>query len=187
MRRGTGWGWSSTPARSRMCRAASFGARPTSIPVSSSAPPSTDRMTVATARRAPAEHTVVDRLLAAVPLLSVFLWLSIVYAVEAWAHGTPWLFGDELELTQLSRSIAATGHAARRGEPHSFDSLYTYFIAPAWRIGNVHHAYDAVKYLNAVAMTATAFPAYKIARFLVGRRAALFAGAASVTIPALAY
>ena len=36
-------------------------------------------------------------------------------------------------------------------------------------------------------MTATAFPAYKIARFLVGRRAALFAAAASVMIPALAY
>ena len=83
-------------------------------------------MTVATAPTAPAERTFTDRLLAAVPLLSIFLWLCIVYAIEAWAHGTPWLFGDELELTQLSRSIADTGHAARRGEPHSFDSLWTY-------------------------------------------------------------
>ena len=64
-------------------------------------------MSVASARRVPVERTFADRLLAAVPLLSIFLWLSIVYAVEAWAHSTPWLFGDELELTQLSRAIAA--------------------------------------------------------------------------------
>ena len=80
-------------------------------------------MSVASARPAPVERTFADRLLAAVPLLSIFLWLSIFYAVEAWAHQTPWLFGDELELSQLSRAIAATGHAARRGEPHSFDTL----------------------------------------------------------------
>jgi len=133
------------------------------------------------------ERTLADRFLAAFPLLAVFFWLCVFYAWEAWRHGSPWLFGDELELTQLSRAIADTGHAARRGQPHSFDSLYTYFIAPAWRIGNVHHAYDAVKYLNVIAMTATAFPAYKIARFLVGRRAALFAATGAVVIPALAY
>jgi hypothetical protein len=133
------------------------------------------------------ERTLADRFLAAFPLLAVFFWVAVIYAWEAWRHGSPWLFGDELELTQLSRSIAETGHAARRGHPHSFDSLYTYFIAPAWRIGNLQHAYDAVKYLNVLAMTATAFPAYKIARFLVGRRAALFAATGAVLIPALAY
>src|SRR5919205_767214 len=109
----------------------------------------------ATARTAPAERTFVDRLLAAVPLLSVFLWLSIVYAVEAWAHSTPWLFTDELELAQLSRAIAATGHAARRGEAHSFDTLWTYVTAPAWRIDNTHTAYATVKYLGVITMTLT--------------------------------
>ena len=88
-------------------------------------------MSVVTARTAPAERTFTERLLAATPLLSVFLWLCIVYAVEAWAHQTPWLFTDELELAQLSRAIADTGHAARRGEPHSFDTLWTYVTAPA--------------------------------------------------------
>jgi hypothetical protein len=143
-------------------------------------------MTVATARPAP-ERTLTDRLLAAVPLLSVFLWLCIVYAVQAWAHTTPWLFGDELELTQLSRAIAATGHAARRGEPHSFDTLWTYVMAPAWRIGDLHTAYSTVKYLGVLVMTATAFPAYGLARLVVGRRAALFVAAASAAIPAVAY
>jgi hypothetical protein len=144
-------------------------------------------MSVLSARPAPVERTFADRLLAAVPLLSVFLWLCIVYAVEAWTHSTPWLFGDELELTQLARGIAATGHAARRGEPHSFDTLWTYVMAPAWRIHNVHTAYATVKYLAVIVMMLTAFPAYALARQLVGRLASLFVAAASCVIPALAY
>src|ERR671935_285853 len=179
---------SSTPARWHRCRAGSCGARPTSIRVPSSAPPSTERpVSVATVRAAPAERTLSDRLLAAVPLLSIFLWLSIVYAIQAWAHGTPWLFGDELELTQLSRSIADTGHAARRGEPHSFDTLWTYLMAPAWLIDDVHSAYSTLKYLSVIVMTLTVFPAYALARLVVGRNAALFVAAASAAIPALAY
>jgi hypothetical protein len=144
-------------------------------------------MSVVSARHAPVERTFADRLLAAVPLLSIFLWLSIVYAVEAWAHQTPWLFGDELELTQLSRAIAATGHAARRGEPHSFDTLWAYVTAPAWRIHNVHTAYATVKYIAVLIMMLTAFPAYGLARLIVGKTAALFVAAASCVIPAMAY
>src|SRR6267378_7063738 len=144
-------------------------------------------MAVLTARTKSAEQTLADRLLAAVPLLSIFLWLCIVYAIEAWAHGTPWLFGDELELTQLSRAIADTGHAARRGEPHAFNTLWTYVTAPAWLIDDLHTAYATVKYLGVLVMTATVFPAYGIARLVVGRRPALFVAAASATIPALAY
>jgi hypothetical protein len=144
-------------------------------------------VSVASARQVPVERTFTDRLLAAVPLLSIFLWLSIVYAVEAWAHSTPWLFGDELELTQLSRAIAATGHAARRGEPHSFDTLWTYVMAPGWLIHNVHTAYATVKYMAVLIMMLTAFPAYALARLIVGRNAALFVAAASCVIPAMAY
>ena len=47
---------------------------------------------------------------------------------------TPWVFTDELEWTQISRAIAETGHAARRGEPIFFKSLYAYLIAPFWAI-----------------------------------------------------
>jgi hypothetical protein len=144
-------------------------------------------MAVVTARTTPAERTLADRLLAAVPLLSIFLWLAIVYVIQAWAHKTPWLFGDELELTQLSRAIADTGHAARRGDPYSFTTLWTYVLAPAWLIDNLHAAYATVKYLTVIVMTATAFPAYGVARLFVGRRPALFVAAASAAIPALAY
>jgi len=144
-------------------------------------------MAVVTARTTPAERTLADRLLAAVPLLSIFLWLAIVYVIQAWAHKTPWLFGDELELTQLSRAIADTGHAARRGDPYSFTTLWTYVLAPAWLIDNLHAAYATVKYLTVIVMTATAFPAYGLARLFVSRRPALFVAAASAAIPAVAY
>src|SRR5256885_12835352 len=144
-------------------------------------------MAVVTAPTPSAERTLVDRLLAAVPLLSIFLWLTIVYMIQAWAHKTPWLFGDELELTQLSRAIADTGHAARRGAPYSFTTLWTYVLAPAWLIDNLHSAYATVKYITVIVTTATVFPAYGIARLFVGRRPALFVAAASAAIPAVAY
>jgi hypothetical protein len=142
---------------------------------------------VAAARPVLAERTFADRILAAAPLLSVFFWLCIVYAVEAWAHATPWVFSDELELTQLARSIADTGHPARRGVPYGFHTLWTYLMAPAWLIHDVQRAYDTIKYMSTVVMTATVFPAYGIARMVVGRWPALFAATASVSIPALAY
>jgi hypothetical protein len=145
-------------------------------------------MTVATSRARPArDRTLADRFLGVVPLLAIFFWLCVIYAWQAWRHGSPWLFGDELELSQLSRAIAATGHAARRGQPHPFDSLYTYLIAPAWRIHNTQHAYDTIKYLNVLVMSAVAFPTYGIARILTGKGPALFAAAAAAVIPALFY
>lgn len=145
-------------------------------------------MTTATSRaQAVRDTTLTDRFLAAVPLIGVFVWLCAVYAWQAWRHGSPWLFGDELELTQISRSIAATGHAARRGESYSIKSLYTVLTSPFWKLDNVQRSYDGIKYLNVIVMTGVAFPAYGIARFLVGRRAAVFAAAASATIPALVY
>lgn len=146
-------------------------------------------MTVTASRAAPAARAraTADRIIAAFPLLSVFFWLGAVYAWQVWRHGSPWLFTDELQFTQLSRAIAETGHAARRGQPHSFDTLYTYLTAPAWRLASVHHAYNAIRYVNVIVMTAALFPTYKLARFVVGRRAALFAAAGAIAIPSFAY
>jgi hypothetical protein len=131
--------------------------------------------------------TTTDRLLAAVPLASIYLWLSIVYCVEAWKRTTPWLFTDELEMTQISRAIAATGHAARRGEPYKFRSLYTYMIAPLWWINDVANAFSAIKYVDVLVMTSVVFPTYFLARLLVRRGWALFAAAGAGALPSLAY
>lgn len=131
--------------------------------------------------------TASDRLLTAVPLASIYLWLSIVYCVEAWKRSTPWLFTDELEFTQLSRSIAATGHAARRGDPHSIKSLYTVVTAPFWLIDDVAAAFAAIKYFDVLVMTSVLFPTYFLARLVVRKPAALLAAAAAAAIPSLAY
>ncbi|HEY5058581.1 MAG TPA: hypothetical protein VII51_06150 [Gaiellaceae bacterium] len=131
--------------------------------------------------------TFADRLAGTFPLLGVYVVLCGIYVVEVWQRVTPWLFTDELELTQLSRSIASTGHAARRGQPHSADSLYTYLIAPFWFIHNTATAYAAIKYADVFMMTAVVFPTYALARMLVRRPAALFAAAAAGAVPALVY
>jgi hypothetical protein len=145
---------------------------------------------VATPRRAGTARprlTAVDRLLAAVPLASIYLWLSIVYCIEAWKRTTPWLFTDELEMTQISRAIAATGHAARRGEPYKFRSLYTYLIAPLWWINDVANAFSAVKYVDVLVMTSVIFPTYFLARLFVRKGWALFAATGAAVLPSLAY
>jgi hypothetical protein len=131
--------------------------------------------------------TISDRLLAAVPLASIYLWLAMIYGIEAWKRHTPWLFTDELEFTQLSRSLAETGHAARRGEPHSFRSLYIVVTAPFWRIDDVAAAFAAIKYFDVLVMTSALFPTYFLARLVVARAPALFAAAAAAVIPSLAY
>ena len=135
----------------------------------------------------PRSRTFTDRLLAAVPLTSTYLWLCIVYVFEAWRHVTPWLFTDELETTQISRSIAATGHAARRGAPYHLNSLYPVLLAPVWLIHDVATAYSGVKYLDVFVMTSVIFPTYFLARLMVRRGWALFAAAGAAAIPSLAY
>ena len=127
------------------------------------------------------------RLLRALPWAGLALAILIFYWVEASLRKTPWLFTDELEWSQLSRAIASTGHAARRGQPHSFESLYSFLIAPVWWIHSTATAYAALKYLNAVVMCLTALPAYALARMLLTRRAAVVVALLSIAIPAMSY
>jgi len=127
------------------------------------------------------------RLTRALPWVGLGLAVLIFYWVEAAIRSGPWLFSDELEWSQLSRAIASTGHAARRTAPHSFESLYSYLIAPAWWIHSTAAAYAAIKYLNSVVMCLTAVPAYLLARRLVSRRAAVVVALLSIAIPAMSY
>jgi hypothetical protein len=142
---------------------------------------------LASPRGAARSVTLTDRLVAALPLAAVYVWLCGLYSLEAWQRVTPWLFTDELEFTQLARSIAATGHAAERGQSHSPDSLYNYLTAIFWQIHDVPAAYSAIKYVDVLLMASVVFPTYFLARMLVGRYAALFAAAGAAAIPAMAY
>jgi hypothetical protein len=138
-------------------------------------------------RAAPASAALLDRFLAVVPLLAGVLTIGILYAWLAWEHKAPWLFTDELEMTQISRAIAETGHPARRGVAYQFTSLVPFFTAPAWLVHDTRTAYDLAKYIGVAAMVATALPTYWLARTIVPPRYALFAALGAVGVPALAY
>ena len=128
-----------------------------------------------------------DRVYAAIPLATVFVALLALYAWEAARHSTPWFFTDELELSQISRAIEATGHGARRGEPYFWQTLYTWLIAPAWAITSTTLAYSVVKYIGVVTMTLALFPAYFLTRAVASPRASLFAAIGTAAVPALVY
>lgn len=133
------------------------------------------------------ERTRLDRLLAAIPVAVIALIVLSLYFWEAASRKTPTIFSDELEWSQLSRAIAATGHAAALGEPRPFKSLYAYAIAPAWWAHSVGAGYAVIKYADAIFMCLTAVPVYLTARMLVPKQVAIAAGFASILTSAMFY
>ena len=128
------------------------------------------------------------RFQSAVPILVVYFGLAALYAWQASRRPVPTIFTDELELTQLARAIADTGEPARRGVPYEgFASLVAYGLAPVWWLGSATASWAAAKLILVLAMTATVFPAYGLARMVVPKWYALAAAGASVAVPALAY
>jgi hypothetical protein len=138
-------------------------------------------------RREAARARPLDRVLGAIPIALVVLWLGLVELLETTWKTSPSIFSDEVEWTQLSRGIAETGRAAARGEPAPFKSLYSFVLAPAWWIQDTAQAYDVAKYLTMTAMVLTAVPAYLLARRLVRKPAALAVAAATISIPSMVY
>ena len=128
------------------------------------------------------------RFLSAVPLLVLYFGFAALYAWQASSRLAPTIFTDELELTQLARSIAETGEPARRGVPYpDTPSLVAYVLAPVWWLGSAAQSFAAAKEVLVLAMTATIFPAYGLARMVVPKWYALGSAGAAVAVPALAY
>ena len=139
------------------------------------------------ARREP-RPDFLSRFLSVVPILAVYFGLAALYAWQASRRPVPTIFTDELELTQLARAIAETGEPARRGVPYEgFASLVAYVLAPVWWLSSATASWAAAKLILVLAMTATVFPAYGLARMVVPKWYALAAAGASVAVPALAY
>ena len=114
------------------------------------------------------------RFLSAVPLLVLYFALAALYAWQASRRPVPTIFTDELELTQLARAIAETGEPARRGVQYdSIASLVAYVLAPVWWLGSATESWATAKLILVLAMTATIFPAYGLARMVVPKWYAL--------------
>ncbi len=127
------------------------------------------------------------RLAASLGLLAVFVSACLVYGYQAWQHEVPWLFQDEIFYASQAREYADTGELTIRGEPHGEDRLTPIVTSIAWRFDDPEHDYLAAKLLNVLLMAAACFPAYLLARLVVGRAAAIFAAAGTVAIPAFVY
>src|SRR5262249_26459855 len=150
----------------------------------------TDSTTAVPARAAgaqPPARSVPGKLFAVLPAIGIAFAVLTFYFIEGWTRKTPWVFTDELEWSQISRAIATTGHAARRGQPIFFKSLYAYVIAPCWWIHSNAAAYTAVKYVNAIVMSLAAIPTYLLARMLVSQRAAVAVAVLAIAIPGMSY
>ena len=122
------------------------------------------------------------------PLLAAYLLLVALYVWQAWRRETPTLFSDEIEFTQLSRSIAETGKAALRGgEPaRTRRSTPTWPLRPGGWTASARATWR-VKTIGVLVMTAAIFPAYWLARLVVTWPYALFAAVATAAAPALSY
>ena len=136
-----------------------------------------------------AEAVVLPRALArrlALPL--VFAVATAYHFLQSRGHATPSVFNDELLYSKLSQAIAAGHGLALRGEDFFFPApLASLVQAPAWLLGSMTDAYAAAKLLNALLMSAAAFPAYWLARRVVRPSFALLTAAATVATPAMVY
>lgn len=144
-------------------------------------------MTTSAARSDPRPATALDRFLALVPVAVAVLALLSILFWEAAVRKSPTIFTDELEWSQLSRAIAHTGHAARRGQQIGFKSLYSFLLAPWWWLPTTASAYAAIKYVDTIVMSAAAIPTYLLGRMLVSQRAAIIAALGVLCTSAMFY
>jgi hypothetical protein len=108
--------------------------------------------------------------------------------LQARAHLTPAVFGDELLYSKLAQSLAAGDGFTIRGETIFFPAPLSILAqAPAWLLDSTPAAYAAAKGLNTALMAAAVFPAYFLARRLLRPSYALLVAAVTVSGPPMLY
>jgi hypothetical protein len=130
-------------------------------------------------RRPPSPRVVVLSLIG-IAVLSTALRIALVTRVQA-----PTVFNDELGYSKLAQSIGENGKLAlfdKQGV--SYSPLYPLLLAPIYAVGaSAPAAYDWIKIVNALLISLSIFPIYKIARFVLYRRASLLVAALSAFAP----
>ena len=139
----------------------------------------------------------VDRLERVAPdRLSVALWLIAIAGLSvalrivllAEVHG-PWVFSDELYYQKLAQSIGQGGHLGLFNKHGlSVPPLYSVVLAPIYALGaSGSAAYAWIKIVNAILMSLSVIPIYKIARFVLPRRSSIGVAALSALAPLMYY
>ena len=143
--------------------------------------------------RAPVPEAVRRLRLPAVPSLVVLTAIVALAAVFRTVYGyattMPIVLGDELIYTDLAKSIALHGEPLLRGDlAFGYSILQPAVMSPAYAVAsNGATALEAIKIVNAIAVAATAIPAYLLARRIVSARWSLTVAALTVAAPWTAY
>jgi hypothetical protein len=127
---------------------------------------------------------------------SVALWLIAIaglsfvlrIALLAEVHG-PWVFPDELYYQKLAQSIGR-GDSLALFDKHglSVPPLYSAVLAPIYGLGaSASAAYEWIKIVNAILMSLSVIPIYKIARFVLPRSGSLIVAGLSALAPLMYY
>ncbi len=134
-------------------------------------------------RAVPSGGTVL-LILVGIAALSSLLRVALLANVHA-----PVVFSDELGYAKLARSIGRTGHLGLFNERGlSYSPVYSVVLAPIYALGaSAPTAYTLIKIFNAVLISLSVFPTYKIARFGLPRRASLLVAALSTLAPLMFY
>jgi hypothetical protein len=126
----------------------------------------------------------------ALALIAIAAASTLLRTILASVAHAPVIFSDELGYEKLAQSIGRSGHVALFNERGlSYPPLYPLVLAPIYAVDRVSApvAYSLIKVANAILMSASIFPAYKIARYVLPRRSSLVAAGLSVVAPLMFY
>jgi hypothetical protein len=138
-------------------------------------------------RRAPASLTSARGALlclVGIAALSTALRVALLTRVHA-----PTVFMDELGYQRLAQSLGQHGRLALFNKEGLADSpLYSAVLAPIYALGaSAPTAYQWIKIVNAVLLSLSLFPIYKIARFVLPRGSSLLVATLAALAPLMNY
>src|SRR5215208_4564120 len=122
-------------------------------------------------------------------LVGIALFSILFRALLLSRVAAPTVFNDELGYTKLAQSIGLHGRLALFDEGgFSYSPLYPALLSPIYALGaSGSSAYALLKVVNAIVISLSVFPVYKIARFALPRPYSLLAAALTVFAPLMSY
>jgi hypothetical protein len=122
--------------------------------------------------------------LVAIAALSSLLRIGLASRV----HG-PTVFMDELGYQRLAQSIGLHGRLELFTNPGlSYSPLYPAVLSPIYALGvSAPTAYDLAKVVNAILISLSVFPIYRIARFVLPRSFSLLTAGLAAVAPLMTY
>ncbi len=122
-------------------------------------------------------------------LVGLWMFVSLVTFVLASGHVSPRRYQDEFLFWGVAKSFAGGDGLTWRGEGIGlYYFLYPVLLAPAFWIGSsVAASYTIVHMINSLMIAGVVFPAYFMARQMLGKGAAALAAVMAVSVPAMNY